>query len=256
MAIDQRRLLLRAARLYYEQDLTQAEIGERLGLSRQKVQRLIRQAREQDLVQITIQPIIGLYSDLETALENRFGLAEAIVVETSDCDNQRTVAKELGVGGAEYLSRVVRPDDNIVMSWGNSLLGMVNAIGSSERVAVPGLVVIQGLGGLGDPNHDSHATQVVSRAAKALQAQALLLPAPALAASAAAHEAYCNDPHVQMVLHEARSAHLAFVGIGAPSADSIVMPEILNNITSPTLQQLSQRGAVGAINLRYYDEQG
>ena len=44
--LDQDRLLVKVARLYYEADLTQAQIAGRMRLSRQKVQRLLDQAEQ------------------------------------------------------------------------------------------------------------------------------------------------------------------------------------------------------------------
>src|SRR5262245_58640732 len=127
-ATDHNRLLVKISRLYYEQDMTQGEIAKRLRLSRQKVQRLVHQAREQGVVRIGIRPIMGIFSDLEKSLEERFGLREAVVVETSAYENQTTVAREVGVGAADYLLRVVQSHDRIVLSWGGSLLGMVDTL--------------------------------------------------------------------------------------------------------------------------------
>ncbi len=256
MNIDRRRLLVKVARLYYEEDLTQAEISIRLRMSRQKVQRILGQSREDGIVQIAIAPITGIFSDLEKALEASFGLTEALVVESAAYDNQVAIAKEVGAAAAEYLIRISHPGDKIVMSWGNSLLGMVNALTSSTRLDVSGMSVIQGLGGLGDLNHEIHATQLVRRAASALNAQAVLLPAPAVAASPAARDAFYKDPYVVQVLNRARAADLAFVGIGSCSAESIAVPEFWRAMTSITLRDLMHRGAVGSINLRYFDASG
>ena len=103
-SIDQHRLLVKLARLYYEQELTHKQIAERLRLSRQKVQRLTRQAREKGIVQIVIRPLTGTFSKLEESLEERYELREAIIVETNAYQDQSIVAREVGVaadwGGA------------------------------------------------------------------------------------------------------------------------------------------------------------
>src|SRR6202000_383301 len=124
MDFDRARLLAKVARLYYEHDMTQEEISSRLRLSRQKVQRLLSNAREEGIVNIAIHPIMGTFSELERALEASFGLSEALVIETSSPENQNTIAREVGAGAAEYMARTLRPKDKVVLSWGNSLLGM------------------------------------------------------------------------------------------------------------------------------------
>ena len=251
---DHNRLLVKVARLYYEQEMTQGEIARRLRLSRQKVQRLLHQAHHQGVVRIGIRPIMGIFSDLEKSLEEQFGLREAVVVETTAYENQLAVAREVGVGAAEYLLRVVQPHDRIVLSWGGSLLSMVNAASHYGPMELKDLTVIQGLGGLVDPNNEIHAADLTRRLARALGARAVLLPAPGIAGNKSTREAFTNDPHVADVLRKARSANLAFMGIGAPRRESILVQE--GNIVSWQEPALKDQGAVGDINLRYFDDRG
>lgn len=252
---DHGRLLVKVASLYYEQELTQYEIAERLSLSRQKVQRLLRQARVAGIVQISITPMKGIFFDLEKTLEHRFGLREALVVETASYEHQTTVAREVGAAAAEYLLRVVQSNQTILISWGESILGMVNAISCVPQIEDTGLTVVQGLGGLIDPNNDTHAADLTKRLAKALNGRALMLPAPGAAGNRRAAEAFYSDPYVAQVLHRARTANLAFVGIGAPRPDSVLVREG-DIVTWPELAKLIERGAVGDINLRCFDQLG
>jgi DNA-binding transcriptional regulator LsrR (DeoR family) len=253
---DHARLLVKVARLYYEQELTQADIGQRLRLSRQKVQRLLSQARADGIVQINVNPIMGTFAEEEKALEERFELQEAIIVETTAYDDQLVVAREVGAGAAEYLLRVVESNDTIVMSWGGSLLGMVNAVAANRRrEELTGVTVIQGLGSLGDPNNDTHASDLTRRLARALNGQAILLPAPGAAGSRATRAAFYQDPHVSQVLEQACAATMMFTGIGAPRPDSILVREG-NIVTWPELAALMEQGVVGDLNLRYFDDRG
>jgi DNA-binding transcriptional regulator LsrR (DeoR family) len=258
-SLDYRRLLVKAARLYYENGLNQSEIGERLGLSRQKVQRILKEALDQAVVQITIQPIIGVFSDLERGLEERFGLAEAIVVETTTSVNhesQATIAREVGAGAAEYLMRVIRPHDKIVISVGNSLLGMVNAMPYSPHLDADDVTVIQGLGGLGDPRHETYATQLVTRLAKALSAEPVLLGAPAVAGTRETRDSFVRDPHIARTLDMARAADMIFVGIGPSRSDSVVVQDFWQVMQPSALDEMHARGVVGSVNLRYFDAGG
>lgn len=247
--------MVKLARLYYEEELTQNQISEKLRLSRQKVQRLLRQARLKGIVQIGIRPVSGIFAELEQGLEQLYGLREAIVVETTAYNRESTVAREVGSVAAEYLARIVQPHDRIVISWGGSLLNMVDALSLMPPIEVQDVVIIQGLGGLGDPNNEAHVAEVARRLAKALSAEAFLFSAPGVAASTAVRQAFCSEQHTASVLHRARGANLAFMGIGAPRPESILIRE--GRIVSwPELAELVDRGAVGDINLRYFDETG
>ncbi len=256
LSADRERLLVKVSRFYYEHELTQSQISERLRLSRQKVQRLLKEAHQAGIVQITIRPVIGAFPELERKLEDRFGLQESVVIETTDFYDQFVVAREVGVGAADYLRRVVQSQDSLVISWGGSLLGLVNALsGGSRRADLDGIRVIQGLGGLGDPNKEVHAADLTRRLAQVFRGEAVLLPTPAVAGTRKARDTYIEDPFVSNVLEQAKSANLAVMGIGAPRLDSILMREG-RIVTEQDLETLKNNGAVGDINLRFFDENG
>src|SRR5262245_27899962 len=65
---------------YFREGQTQELIATRLGLTRKRVNRMLGEARERGLVQITIQPPLGPCSELEARLATAFGLQQAIVV--------------------------------------------------------------------------------------------------------------------------------------------------------------------------------
>lgn len=250
------RLLVKVSRFYYEQELTQSAISKRLRISRQKVQRLLKQAKDQGIVQVTIRPVIGAFPELERQLEERFGLQEAVIIETTNFEDQFVVAREVGAGAADYLTRAIKPKDSIVVSWGGSLLGMVNALyGSFQRSDLDGIKVIQGLGGLGDPNKEVHAADLTRRLAQVFGGEAVLLPTPGVAGTRKARDTYFQDPFVRNILEQAQSANMAVMGIGAPRLDSILMREG-RIVTVEDLESLKENGAVGDINLRFFDENG
>jgi lsr operon transcriptional repressor len=75
---------LKVCQYYYSKDpLTMSEIGERLGISRHRVGRLLREAIETGVVKIEIQSPSGTSTELEQALENAFGLKASLVVEVN-----------------------------------------------------------------------------------------------------------------------------------------------------------------------------
>lgn len=254
--LDHQRLLTKIARSYYQEELTQAQIADRLRMSRQKVQRLLREARDEGIVHIAIAPVMGVFAELESGLEQHFGLREAVVVETTEYENQAVVAHEVGAGAADYLMRVVESHDSIVVSWGGTLLGMVNALHAKQQGQnLQDVTIIQGLGGLVDPNHEAHAADLARRLARFLGASAQLMPAPGVAGTRPARNVLYHDPHVAQVLQRARSATLAFMGIGAPRYDSILLQQG-TIVKWEELKALMDAGAVGDINLRYFDAQG
>jgi DNA-binding transcriptional regulator LsrR (DeoR family) len=71
------------------------------------------------------------------------------------------------------------------------------------------------------------------------------MPAPGIAGSVGPREAFVRDPHVAEVLRKARSANLAFMGIGAPRPSSILVEK--GKVVAWQELALKKRGAVGTL---------
>src|SRR5215204_7107477 len=133
--VDQRTLseadhvILKALHLYYEHDLTQAEVGARMGFSRPKVSKLIAEGRERGLVKIEIAEPADDLVPLEISLEDRYGLREAVVVATSE--DRGTTELSAGRAGAALLTRVCTAETILGLSWGVS----VRALRSEEHTS-------------------------------------------------------------------------------------------------------------------------
>jgi len=247
--IEEQRLLVKVSKMYYEEGLSQDDIILRLNLSRSKISRLLQQARDEGIVQITVNTPKHLFSELETRLEKLFGLYEAIVVETHVGDSQENIIRELGVAAAGYLERSVGTTTTIGISWGSTLHGMVAALHSNR---LPKTKVVQIIGGLGQPEAEVHATDLCHRLARSLGSQLTLLPAPGIVSTEQARDVLLADLFIQRAMSMFDHLDIAFVGIGTPAPESL-----LGSILSSTeLKALLQNGAVGDIALRFFDIQG
>jgi DNA-binding transcriptional regulator LsrR (DeoR family) len=247
--IEEQRLLVKVSKMYYEEGLSQEDIILRLNLSRSKISRLLQQARDEGIVQITVNTPKHLFSKLETRLEKLFGLYEAIVVETHAGESQENIIRELGIAAAGYLERSVETTTTIGISWGSTLHGMVAALHSNR---LPKTKVIQIIGGLGQPEAEVHATDLCHRLARSLGSQLTLLPAPGIVSTEQARDVLLADLFIQRAMSMFDHLDIAFVGIGTPAPESL-----LSSILSSTeLEALLQNGAVGDIALRFFDIQG
>ena len=217
---DNTRLLVKVAKLYYENGLTQDAISQRLRMSRPKVSRLLQEARDQGVVQISIAAVPGGYADLERQLEARFDLMEALVVGVTEPASSAVVARELGQAAAEFFRRTVQDGDVIGLTWGATLAGMVEHLQSEKKQRV---VVAQMVGGLGQPSSEAHATDLARRVSLALDATLNLMPAPGIVGTVELARMLRSDRHIAQSLEAVAKANIAFVGIGAPCTDSVLM---------------------------------
>ena len=82
--LDELRLMAKVARLYYGAGLRQTEITARLNIHQSTVSRLLKRAEKEGIVRVSFSTPSGLHPELEDALQSRYGLREAIVVESMD----------------------------------------------------------------------------------------------------------------------------------------------------------------------------
>ena len=212
------RLILHALRLYHEHDLTQAEIADRMGFSRPKVTRLIAEGRDRGLVEITIVEPAGGFTHLEIALEERYGLDEAIVVASGD-DRQTTELAAGGMCGA-LLDRVCSPESVLGVSWGISTRALADAVPSTSFRCHK---IVSLVGGMGRVKPELHSNQVATTLADKLGGESSHLVAPAVARSASSRNELMEMPGIEEVLEEAADCDIAVVGIGGilPTATMI-----------------------------------
>ncbi len=247
---DRKKLLYKIAKSYYEDGLTQGQIGKRFGLSRIKVSRLLQEARAEKLVQITVISPEDSNADLERELEVKYGLDEAVIISPSS-DEKAVVTRELGPAAVDCLLRCLQGNEVLSVSWGSTLLSTVEALPITHY---PELTVIQMMGGLGRPEAEVHGNDIARRMAQAFDARPRLLSAPGVVASKMVRDALMADPQISDTLALSAKADVAMVGIGVPVPDSVVMQA--GAIVAEEVKQLKAMGAVGDIALRFFDIDG
>lgn len=250
--LDEFRLMAKVARMYYDQGIRQQEITERLNIHQSKVSRMLKRAREANIVRISVTAPAGFFPDLEDTLESRFELKEAVVVD-SDGDEER-VARDLGAAAAYYVETTIKPKMVIgISSWSRSLFSMVDTL--HPCTAGEGGKVVQILGGVGNASTQYQAMALAQRLAGLIGASPVLLQAPGVVGSPEAKAVLVRDAAVEGASKLFSKLDLALVGIGSLEPSSLLASS--GNIFSPEeRKQLRRAGAVGEICFQFIDKQG
>lgn len=250
--LDELRLMAKVARMYYEQGIRQQEITERLSVHQSKVSRLLKRARETNIVRISVSTPAGFFPELEEALEQRFHLKEAVVID-SDGSEERIV-RDLGAAAAFYVETTVKQEMVIgISSWSRSLFAMVDTLHPSD--CGRGGKVVQILGGVGNASTQYQATLLAQRLASLIGASPVLLQAPGVVGSAAARDVLARDPAVEQAAKLFKKVDLALVGIGSLQPSALLASS--GNIFSPSERdELGRLGAVGDICFQFVDKDG
>jgi DNA-binding transcriptional regulator LsrR (DeoR family) len=232
-------LLAKVSSLYYEEELTQNEIAARLGLSRVKIYRLLKQAKNEQVVQIVIDWPIKRSARLEQELCAAFGLDEALVLQSAA--DQSTALHQLGQLAARFLEQKLQDGATLTVCLGRSTYETIAAIRPGFRAHVK---VAPAMGAMPFALRELDSGALARRLAQKLGGEVLDLTAPAMADSAADAEVLRSQRDIRRALDTARSADVALLGIGSldPAESGFVKGGFLS---SDELAALAGAGAVG-----------
>jgi deoxyribonucleoside regulator len=245
---DQESLLLRVAWYYYEQGMTQQEIGKRLGFSRTKIVRLLARAREKGIVQIKL---VGSYKsclEKEELLKKGFSLLDAIIIPTGK-DFQSTKSS-VGKACAIYLGKILKSGDVFGVAWGTTLYEVGRFLEFKKDLH---LTVVQLMGGL-NTSDAFNPQEIVRQIAWGLRARGVWLNTPAVVATPEIKQALLSDNGVQETMMQAKRCHKALLGIGDTSPTASLL--VSRALTAEDMGDLVDHGAVGDIMGWFYDING
>ena len=244
------RLMVQAAKAYYDLGRTQSEIAEDLSLNRWQVGRLLRDARDAGIVRIEINPPTPRAPDLEAAVQRQFGLRDAVVVPAPSDDRALTL-DAVATEAARFLNALHPKPGDVGVSWGRTMTAVARRLPHRWNEGVR-VVLLNGATTL--RSGGSLSNTVAEQFAVTGGGEAWLLPLPAILGSSESRRVLERDPIVGQVMRMARETPFACFGIGLVSGSSVLVES--GYLTDAEVADLGARGAVGDILGRFVDAQG
>ena len=241
-------LRVRAAWLYYVEDMTQEQIARFMDISRAKVIRLLASARDNGIVRIRIEDRASEQIALERQLVAAFGLADAVVVPAPA--DEADITTVVGHAAGTYLTDQLKDGMSIGVGWGATLHMSLKALGGQpcQRLSVVSL-----LGGM-THSRAVNPSAVARRIADAFGADCYQLTAPVMVADESVRAALWSEPGLRELLERARRVDLALVSVGDVSEEATLFRQGL--LPRPALASLQAAGAVGDVLCHFIDANG
>lgn len=240
--------MLSAAWLYYEDQLTQSDIAEVLGISRASVINYLHEARRSGVVKITLENENFAAMRLAQTIRDRFDLQRCIVIP--DDQGRRPSAIRVGEAGGQLLSTLVTGGDMLGVSWGQTVLSLSHSI-TPQRI--PGLSVIQITGSM-MATFEFSPELCTSNIADRFGARCINLHAPALVSRAEIRALLYQEPALIQQFELLQTCTKIVFGVGSLDSDSTIFGS--GTVTPEALQPYLDKGAVGVIAGRYMDSVG
>ncbi|MDY5985521.1 MAG: sugar-binding transcriptional regulator [Lachnoclostridium sp.] len=242
-------VLATVANLYYNSELTQNQIAERLYTSRSKVSRMLKEARELGIVEIYIREPWERNLEYEKNIKDLFALRNIRVVTVKDMDRE-SGAQKIAEAASYYLDSIVKQGMVVGISWGNTLYRIVKYISTNNSKNIPITVVpIMGAANIKSPEKD--AMDLAKDLASAYGGKYQYIYAPLFVNNKELKDSLVQEENIKSVLELSANADAILTSVG-----SIVYKSWNNYLSVKTLEALEAKGAVGHIGGHFYDIQG
>ena len=203
--------LVQLATLYYLGDMSQEQLSQIMGISRTKVSRLLKQCREQKIVEFKINATDHIVGQLEEELTQKLGLRELYIVPSaaSPDESRRNVGKR----AAQLLAASLRNNMMVGIAWGSTIREMVDQVVPAHLA--DNAAVIQLSGGFNLSSTDCNERELAKVLAMKLDARSYAFQAPILVQSPLLRSLFLKEPEIHRHFQLFDKVDMAFLGVGS-----------------------------------------
>jgi len=245
----EKQLIHKVCKLYYIDNLTQRTIGDRLGISRMKVSRLLYEARREGLVEIKLNFGSTEHAEIEGEIERRFAIRDCKVVPAYE--NTEQMLREMAVALADILDRFLADTTIVGVSWGTTLEGMAKHLKLKKKYDVK---IIPIVGAVGLEGSGSYTNYVTRSFAEKIGGINYTINVPAVVNSKEEKAVMENVSSTQQIIDLAKRASLLLVGM----SDATIASSLgkTGNFRQEEIDYLQDLGVIGNVNLVFINADG
>ncbi len=244
--------MVQCLELYYRQRRSQKDIAKALGVSAATVSRLLKRAFDDGFVRVELD--LPRTQELETALVERFGFREAVVVATGGRGDTR---EELGAVAAAYFEKIAANGMRVGLSCGFTLYQTIRQL-RERRFRDLALFPLSGESTLKMVDLSPNTLVGMMAAKYRPHVSAYALPVQHLASFRQVERErrrLLRDPDVRRIFESAQSVDIALVGIGQIAEETPGFCSLAESY-GVSVKRLRQLGVVGEINYQPFDTDG
>jgi len=244
-------LIVKIAKMYYEHDLSQQDISERLGLSRPYISKLLIEGKKRGIIEIKILDPHEAETSVEAELRQKFNLKKAVVIPSIE-GSASSVLHRLGVTTSRYIDTIVSDNDIIGVAWGVTLHEVSKCL--IFREDLKNITIVQLAGGISNIEKNTYSNEILKKFADAYRGTPFALPLPAVVDSEQVREAILKDSNIANVLDIGMRSNIAIFTMGVIGHDSALARA--EYISHREVDRLLAEGAVGDLCCRFIDING
>lgn len=248
-------LVIKVAKMYYSDHMSQKKISEILNISPPTVSRLLKRARDEKIIRFDMPDEFKECIYLESCLKEKFDLNEIIVVptctlcETSPMEVKRAVALE----GARYLERSIVPGDILGIAWGGTMYELIQYLNPCRKNNTSFITLH---GSITSCNSKFEVNSLVNRIAMACGGSKYATEAQGLLSSEEDVEKLKKTEEVARLFSIYNKISISVSGIGSFYPEQTSPLSQLSYLSEKDLNTLMEYKPYADIMLRFLDKDG
>lgn len=247
---EEHQLIIDASVLYYLEGKTQNEIAKALYLSRPKVSRLLKKARDLQIVDITINYQNDEFENLQSEMRRRFNVSNVIISKT--LTDEMDTLREVGKAAAKELEMILSDNLTIGISWGKHVRMMSSYL---KKRPYNNLRIVELFGAISYDLDQVDMLSIGRSISSKLNGRLYPLPSPIYINDPLARKAIIETPLIKNTLNMIEACDFIVTGIG--SLDSSSLQTLWDNyVASDMKEQIVSNNGVGFILAHFFDQNG
>lgn len=253
---EEHQLIIDASVLYYLEGKTQSEIAKELYLSRPKVSRLLKKARELQIVDITINYQNDEFEKLQGEIRRTFNTPHVVISKT--LSSREDTLEEVGKAAAQELSTRIHDDMTLGISWGKHVR---MASRHMKKKSFNDLRIVELFGAISYDLDQNDMLSIGRSLSSKLNGKLYPLPSPIYINDPIAREAIVNTPLIKGTLEMIKNCDLILTGIGSIGKNTISTDTTLQTLWDSyveieTKNDIVLHGGVGFLLAHFFNKKG
>ncbi|WP_297424465.1 sugar-binding transcriptional regulator [Clostridium sp.] len=251
MAIyDNKRLVIKACKLFYEDNMSQKDISLSLGISKPQVCRMLNFAKENHIVEFTINNPYSQEFELEEKLVEKYSLKEAFVFNFSYQTTDEAISK-LGECCAEQLDKYFTDNSIIGVMSGRTIASISDF---AHKLTREGLTFVPLVGNIGSGGHKWHANSIAENFAHKTGGDYNLMNSPIILQNQETCNLIKKEPSILQILAKGKACNIALIGIGEINLSSTSY--LCGAFSENDITKLIAQNAVASVCTSYISKDG
>lgn len=245
-------LIVKAAHMYYKQDMDLKEIGKIFNVSYATISRLLKKGRETGIIEVFINSPSDKMHDLELEIKNAFNIKEIFAVNVQETDSKELIRNVVAVQAAEYLENVLKDGDILGISWGSTIYSVVNNFKSKKRINVD---VVQLNGNFATIPIEFNSSDLIRRMKNMFMGSYYFINSDTIVDSKEIKEILMNSSSIKKTFLLHKSINIALIGIGYFN-DKSISNLYKDYLRDDEIKELESFNVVGEGHHIFYDING